>query len=156
MSHLFPGWSSALNHHPALVHFPIAFWLAALLFALLAGREQQSCLRRTAHWLLYLGTLAGVAAAVSGLRAEHSVPAGPVRELLEAHEELMLTSLALAAALSFFAYFSERNPSPRLHAVLTVGLVLLAVLILFGADRGAAMVYRYGVAVNWWSALPAR
>jgi hypothetical protein len=30
---LLPGWRSALNHHPALVHFPIALWLAALIHA---------------------------------------------------------------------------------------------------------------------------
>jgi uncharacterized membrane protein len=37
--------------------------------------------------------------------------------------------------------------------VLLIGLVVLAVLLTIGADRGAQLVYQYGSAVNWPSAV---
>lgn len=36
MERLLPGLAAAPNIHPLFVHFPIAFWLAALLFCCLA------------------------------------------------------------------------------------------------------------------------
>jgi uncharacterized membrane protein len=33
-----------------------------------------------------------------------------------------------------------------------LGLCVLAVLVIFGADRGAQLVYEYGSAVNWSTA----
>ncbi len=154
MQTLLPGWATALNHHPAFVHFPLALWLTALLLAVASAVSKDGRLRQCAYGLLYLGTLAGVAAILTGLNAERSVPPGPVREVLETHEELMLSSLALAAGLSLFAYFAERRPTVWLRRIVLAGLVVLAVLVLLGADRGAEMVYRYGVSVNWSTALP--
>jgi uncharacterized membrane protein len=154
MQTLLPGWMTALNHHPAFVHFPLVLWLTALLLAVVAALRADDRLRQCAYGLLYLGTLAGVAAVLTGLNAERSVPPGPVREVLETHEELMLSSLALAAGLSLFVYFAERRPTLWLRRIVLIGLVVLAVLVLLGADRGAEMVYRYGVSVNWSTALP--
>ena len=33
---ILPGLKGMLNYHPLFVHFPIAFWLGALLFEILA------------------------------------------------------------------------------------------------------------------------
>jgi uncharacterized membrane protein len=40
-----------------------------------------------------------------------------------------------------------------LKVVLLVGLLILAVITTIGADRGAEMVYRYGIGVNWTTAV---
>ena len=55
---MLPGLKSMLNIHPLFVHFPIAFWFAALLFEALAIWRSNDEWHRTAVRLLYLGTLA--------------------------------------------------------------------------------------------------
>lgn len=153
MGGILPGWNAALDHHPAFVHFPIVFWLAALLFEFLSVRQRDDSTHRTATYLLYLGTLAATLAVGTGLNAAGSVSGGRVAHALEVHEELMLTSFFLAAALSVFAYFSRRRLTHSIKLVLLAGLLVLAVLVTLGADRGAEMVYRYGLAVNWSTAI---
>lgn len=152
MESLFPGWKYALSHHPAFVHFPIALWLAALLFEIFAVWRRNDATHHTAVWLLWLGTIAGTFAVGTGLNAAKSVPAslGPV---LEAHEQLMLAAYFIALGLSGFALFAGRRLTQGLKVVVLVGLLILALLVTLGADRGAEMVYRYGVGVNWNTAL---
>ncbi len=154
MDALLPGLKNALSYHPLFVHFPIALWLAALLFELLslAGGEGEE-MHRTACWLLYLGTLAGVVTVLTGLAAADGVPRGPARSVMEFHEEMMIATFALAVALSGGAYFFQHRFTRNLRRIFLAGLVALAVLLTLGADRGAEMVYQYGVSVNWSHAL---
>lgn len=145
MRELLPGWHSALNHHPAFVHIPIAFWLAALLFAIIALWRRNDSIHRAALWMLWLGTIAGTFTVITGLYASRLVPSG-IGHILQTHERLMLASYSLAVALSILALFSSRRLSAR--GLLTGGLAVLAVLMILGADRGAEMVGRYGFGVN--------
>jgi len=55
---LLPGLKGVLNPHPLFVHFPISFWLGALLFEALAVWRSSDELHRTAARLLYLGRFA--------------------------------------------------------------------------------------------------
>lgn len=152
LAKLLPGWSSALNHHPAFVHFPIAFWLAALLFELIAllrrnAALHNAALHRAATWLLWIGTLAGTFAVITGLFAANQVPSG-MGDLLETHKELMLVSYSLALLLSLLA-LPVRHRRPSVHrAAWLAGLLILSVLVVLGTDRGAEMVGRYGFGVN--------
>ena len=147
MGKLLPGWHSALNHHTAFVHFPIAFWLAALLFEIVALWRRNEFIHRAAVWLLWLGTIAGTFAVATGLYAASKVPSG-VGHILETHKELMLTSYFLALGLSALALFAGRRMAYRLRAVPLGGLLILSVFMVLGTDRGAEMVDRYGFGVN--------
>jgi len=138
-----------LNYHPAFVHFPIALWLVALLFEALAVLRLSDDLHRTAVRLLYLGTLAGIVTAITGLYAQSSVPEGPAQETMETHEAVMLTTTSLAVGLCLLTFFARKNFTARLRKLLLLGLVVLAGLLTFGADRGAQLVFQYGSAVNW-------
>jgi uncharacterized membrane protein len=153
MNALLPGMRAALNYHPMFVHFPIALWLAALLFEILAVRRASEDFHRTAARLLYLGTLAGAITALTGWWAADSVPAGAAQRALERHEFLMLTSFSVALGLCLFAFFARKNFTAQYRKVLLIGLVVLAVLLTIGADRGAQLVFQYGSAVNWPSAV---
>jgi uncharacterized membrane protein len=68
------------------------------------------------------------------------------------HQALMLVSTSLAAALCIFAFSIRRNFTAQLRKVMLLGLCVLGVLVTFGADRGAQLVYEYGSAVNWSTA----
>jgi uncharacterized membrane protein len=149
MSPFSPGLKAALNYHPIFVHFPIALWLAALLFELLAVWRSSDDAHRTAVWILYLGTLAGGLTVITGLYAEDSVPNGPAQAVMELHQTVMLTTFSLAVGLCIFAFFARRNFTAGLRKLMLLGLVILAGLLTYGADRGAQLVYQYGSAVNW-------
>lgn len=153
MESVLPGWNAALNHHPVFVHFPIVLWLTALLFEIASVWRREDSEHRAAVWLLWLGTASGVFAVLTGLNAQKIVPHGPAGRVLEIHEQLMLSSFFLALGLSFFAYLSSRRLTHGLKIVILVGLLALAFLVTIGADRGAEMVYRYGLGVNWSTAL---
>ena len=152
MERILPGLHAALNLHPLFVHFPIVLWLLALLFEIGAVWQRSDSLHRTAVWLLVLGTVAGTFAVYTGLQAAKQVP-DSVGPALEAHEQLMLTSYFIALGLSAFALFAGRQITHGLKVVVLVGLLILAVFLTLGADRGAEMVYRYGLGVNWKTAV---
>jgi uncharacterized membrane protein len=152
MQSILPGWQSALNHHPVFVHFPIVLWLTALLFEIFAVWQKNDFTHRTAVWLLWLGTVAGTFAVGTGLSAAKSVPTG-LGPVLETHEQLMLTAYFIALGLSAFALFAGQRLTHGLKVVLLVGLLILAFVMTIGADRGAEMVYRYGLGVNWPTAV---
>ncbi len=149
---MLPGLKAALNYHPIFVHFPIVLWLTALFFEILAVWRSSDELHRTAARLLYLGTLAGIVAVLTGLDAEDSVPAGAAQKAVGIHETLMLMTTSVAVGLCLFAFFARKNFTAGFRKLMLLGLVLLAILLTVGADRGAQLVYGYGTAVNWSTA----
>jgi uncharacterized membrane protein len=149
---MLPGLKAMLNHHPVFVHFPIALWLAALLFEVVAVWRGSDEMQRTATRMLYLGTLAAAAAILSGFKAQESVPPGDAQRITGIHESLMLMATSLGVALSMFAFVVRKNFTAVLRKILLAGLVLLAILLTIGSDRGAQLVYGYGAAVNWSTA----
>src|SRR5712692_11769188 len=94
---ILPGLKGMLNYHPLFVHFPIAFWLGALLFEILAVARSSEEWHRTAARLLYLGTLCAFAAIGTGLQADESVPeTGPAHDVMEIHETFMYVTTSAA------------------------------------------------------------
>ena len=89
--------------HPAVIHFPIALALVALLVELLARVPRWRALEPAAALLIALAALGAIAAVVTGDLAhdEAVVPAG-AHDLVEQHEELgeiaMWSLVGLAAA----------------------------------------------------------
>lgn len=149
---MFPGLREALNYHPIFVHFPIALWLAALLFELVAVWRASDEMQRTAARVLYLGTFAALLAALTGLSAEGSVPPGDARPAVLIHKVLMLSATSLAMALCILSFLARKNFTAGLRKVMLAGLAVLGVLLVVGSDRGAQLVYGYGSAVNWSTA----
>jgi uncharacterized membrane protein len=127
-------------------------WFAALLFELLAIGRASDDMQRTASRMLYLGTLAAIITAMTGLAAQNSVPPGDAQRVLGVHETLMLLSTSLAIALCMFAFLVRRNFTPQWRKIMLLGLCVLGALVIAGADRGAQLVYGYGTAVNWSTA----
>jgi uncharacterized membrane protein len=146
---MFPGLKAMLNYHPLFVHFPIALWLAALLYEVLSMWRARDDWHRTAIRLLFLGTLGAAAAIISGLVAQSSVPeAGAVHDVLEFHETFMIIASSLSLALCILAFARRGNFTTGLRRIFLAGLVALALLTAVGADRGAQLVYQYATSVN--------
>jgi len=148
METVFPGLHAMQNVHPLLVHFPIAFWLAALLFEIFSAVRSNEDWHRNAARFLYLGTVFGIAAAITGWLAQKLVPpSGDAHAVLETHETLMLVALTASGWLSLIALLRPRLSSAQQKWFLA-GLVVLALLTVFGSDRGAELVYRYATSVR--------
>jgi uncharacterized membrane protein len=144
IGNLFPGVQHLQNVHPLFVHFPIAFLVGAALFYILAWIFPRPSLAMTAFSLLILGAISAAAAAGTGLYAEEGVMVSrSVREhLLENHEKLMLATLSLSVALTAWAIAARPFPKRGRKFFMLVFLGLLIVMS-FGADYGARMVYDY-------------
>jgi len=146
---LLPGVREMANVHPLLVHFPIALLTAFLIVELLAVIFKKESLENVASWMLYLGTLGAMATVAAGWIAAESIAHGSaVHDVMETHETLGFTVLALAVVLSLWRLLAGAPVSVMgraLHLLLafSMGGVLTA-----GADLGGLMVYKYGVAVE--------
>src|SRR5207245_8976270 len=130
---ILPGLKGMLNYHPLFVHYPIAFWLGALLFEALAVLRSSEEWHRTAARLLYLGTLTAFAAVGTGLLAEEAVPeTGPARDVFELHEKLMYITTSAAVGLCMLAFFRRRTLTAGLRKLFLVEFVVLSVLVYVG------------------------
>jgi len=146
---LLPGISHLQNIHPLVVHFPIALWVGAALFYLLAWILKSDRLEFAAFAVLILGTLGAAAAVGTGLYAEDGVMVSvSVREhLLDHHEDLMLTTLGVSLILLVWASLARPFPRKGRAFFILLFLVLLGIMAV-GADYGARMVYDYNAGGN--------
>lgn len=156
------SWTSLPNLHPAVVHFPIALFPAAL-FAELLG-----LVLRRQTWLLRAAAALWAAAAVgafAALRAGEAAADGltGVPALVQPHigehsdwAHWTTWTIGALAVLRLAVLRWEREharPLPRL-LLLAAGLVACAALAKT-ADLGGALVFRHGVAVRAVASEPA-
>jgi uncharacterized membrane protein len=146
---LFPGVAHLQNIHPLTVHFPIAFLAGALLFYALAWLLRRDRLAETAFACLALGALSALVSVGTGLYAEPGVMVSrSVRaRLLHQHKELMLWTASLAVVLAAWATIFRPLPARGRPLFFFLFLTML-VIMAFGSDYGARMVYDYNAGGN--------
>ncbi|MDD5216354.1 MAG: DUF2231 domain-containing protein [Methylococcales bacterium] len=144
-SNFLEGIASLANIHPLLVHFPIAFLSLFVAIDLIGTATKKSELRKFAGNLLYLGTAFAALTVWAGFHAAETVPHGHnVHDIMERHEHLGISILGLSLALSAWRL---RRPVEG-WGIYNVLSVILAGVLIAGADLGGLMVYKYGVAVE--------
>lgn len=144
-SNFLEGIASLANIHPLLVHFPIAFLSLFVAVDLMGTAAKKTEWRSFASGLLYVGTAFAGLTVWAGIHAADTVPHGHnVHAIMERHEQLGLSILALSMALTAWRL---RRPVEGWGIYNALTVVLLGVII-FGADLGGLMVYKYGVAVE--------
>ncbi len=145
----FPGLREMANIHPLIVHFPIALLSCFLLLDVMASLLRSRQLSIVAGWFLALGALGAIAAAAAGLQAALTVPHPPeAHEIIEHHRYFALNTVALAVILLLWRLLNRARFSlpGRIVYLLLAGFMMIN--LLFAADYGGLMVYRYGVAVK--------
>lgn len=146
---VMPGIASMANVHPLVVHFPIAFFTAFVLIDLSGSLLDRQNWRQAAGWFLYLGALMAAVTVAAGLAAAASVPHGDnVHAIMEQHEQLGVSVLVLSWVLAAWRLLARGAIKGGANVLYLILAVILEVLVVFTADLGGLMVYRYGVAVE--------
>lgn len=134
--------------HPILVTLPIGAFVSSLLFDV--GHEISDdpvTFGRGAAWLLVIGLVGAVAAALFGLLDYRQIPSGTkAKATAKAHLALNTVALALFA-VSCWGRFEEWADNPETPAwCIAVSVAAIAVL---GASGylGGKLAYHYGVRV---------
>ncbi len=146
MDVLFPGLANAPHLHPLFVHFPLAFWWLA------AGMLVWSSLKkRPEGWeqgrlLLALGTVCAVLAVVTGLRAEDALGHdSPGHDLIHVHKRWMLCATALGVLATLLSAHPALRRRVGVASIVTVLAASTAAVAALGADRGARLVFQFGI-----------
>lgn len=131
--------------HPALAHFPVGLWLAAVLWDLVGlWRSTDPLWWQMSYWCLALGLAVALPAIATGLiefLALHSDE--PATDTATAHMMAMAGATALFGASWVVRAKAGAETTPALWALALawVGAAVLAV----GGWLGGSLVYRYGL-----------
>lgn len=133
--------------HPLLVTIPVGAWVLSFAFDLAAhAGNEEYVYARGAFWLIGLGIIGAVAAAVPGILDLLTIARG-TRAFRTGITHLVLSDVAL---LAFIISFVVRRGGDSLQAasvpVMALSVVALACLAV-SAWLGVRLTYRYGVRV---------
>jgi uncharacterized membrane protein len=134
--------------HPILVTLPIGAWIASVVFDVASKIDESApALVEGAYWLIGLGVVGAVVAAVFGLLDLFAIPSGTrARRLGLIH--LALNVVTLGMFVGGFLWRSDSYDSARetSAAQLALSLGALALLAVSGWI-GGMLAYRFGVRV---------
>ena len=146
LSSIFPGIAAMDNIHPLLVHYPIALFTSFLLAEFLGVVMRSERLRTAASFMLYFGNIMAVFTVAAGYYAAATVEhPDAVHAILERHEGLGVAVLVIATVLSLWRLYFRRRFAPKIQWAHLGLAFILCVVMVFGADLGGLMVYKYGV-----------
>jgi uncharacterized membrane protein len=126
-----------------------AFWFGALLFCCLGVLRPKSGLFGAGRWLLYFGTLSGTVAVASGYLATEAMDhAAPGHDLVHVHRNFMIAAAGLSLVASCVMFALRRSEQRRRRLTQVALLALIVAVAELSADRGAMLVFGYGVGVR--------
>lgn len=134
--------------HPILVTVPIGAWVASLVFDVASrASDDPEAFTRGSYWLIGIGVLGALAAAIFGFLDLVTIPRGtPAFRTALTH-----MSLNLAVVVAFAVSFVLRSGTVDDGEQVGIGLIALSVVALaaLGASGwlGGKLTYRYGVRV---------
>lgn len=130
--------------HPALAHFPVAFWLGSSASDLIALKTGEAVWWTVSHHALAAGVIMGAVTLLAGGFElwRRRLPAQAWR-WAGIHAGLMSTAL-----LCFLVSLSWRVPVPPPLSAVWLSLFGSASVIA-GGFCGGTLVYGYGVGVSW-------
>ncbi len=136
-----------VSAHPGLVTIPIGAWIGALVLDI-ASRiaDDGGALARGAYWMIGVGVVGALVAAIAGLLDLLAIPSGtPAQRVGITH---MLLNLAVVAlfVVSFIWRADRGAEIPTVGWLFVISGVALVLLSISGY-LGGKLAYRYGVRV---------
>jgi len=161
------------NWHVILIHYPLGVFVLGMLIELFSFLYRRGTLRAAGRWMILIGALSGIPAALSGVYALGNVvrmdlPAtemnadkpwqavlaesrvtssGEQWEFLSRHAWAQAGSTALAVVLVTVALGCSDAWRRRLYLPILLGLLLALAGMMWGAYHGGETVYRHGTGV---------
>lgn len=133
--------------HPVMVTVPIGAWVASVVFDIvaLAGADGEAVFAEGAYWLIGIGIVGAVLAAVFGLMDLLGIP----RHTPAFRTGLLHMSLNLIVVVLFVVNFAVRTEQGYEEANVAGFVLSLIAVALLGASGwlGGKLAYRYGVRV---------
>lgn len=130
------------RYHPAMVHFPVALIVVALLAELLSFKWPS--LRDAAIFCLAIAAMGGVAAVASGwVLAGSREMNGPLVDVQELHRWLGVATLASCVVALALGLSARRWPKSPARAFYLAVLVGSAALVTLAGHFGATLVYGF-------------
>jgi uncharacterized membrane protein len=148
---LVPDW--APNIHPMLVHFPIAWWIAAVLVDLISLTLPRATWTNTVASTLYpAGAIAATVTYLTGRQAAMAVQTpGMAYPIVLEHWNWALATMVgfwLVTVLRLAVNLKHPQP-PRWARIALAATALVALASLFETgERGARLVFEHGVGVS--------
>jgi uncharacterized membrane protein len=134
--------------HPILVTVPIGAWVAGLVFDIASHVvDEPGFLAKGSVWLIAIGVLGALAAAMVGFLDLLAIPSGtPAFRTGLIHMSLNLVVTAAYAGNFVWRLASSGEEAPVAAGPLALSVVSL-VLLAFSGYLGGKLAYRYGVRV---------
>ena len=133
--------------HPVLVTVPIGAWVAALVFDIvaLASNEEEATFAEGAYWLIGIGIVGALLAAVFGLLDLLTIPRG-TRAFTTGITHMTLNLIVVVLFVVNFVIRASQDYEEATVLGFVLTLIALAVL---GASGwlGGKLAYTYGVRV---------
>lgn len=138
--------------HPLIVHFPIALLFTSVFFDLLGLvlglAPERKNIHDTGFWLLILGWIGGLVAAIFGAWTEEAVEKAGVPEAAVDRHELFAVVALIVFALLIVVRWRARNRWSKNDRILYLSAAMAGLFLLGTAGFfGGELVYRYGAGV---------
>jgi uncharacterized membrane protein len=156
---LLPDW--APNIHPLIVHFPIAWWIAAVTVDLIALMLPRAAWARATASILYpAGAVSAGLAYLTGRRAAATVltPGMAYPIILQHWNWALITTLSftLIALIRLWVQLKSPQPSRWMRAALAVAALAALASLFQTGERGARLVFEHGVGVSMSGVSPPK
>lgn len=133
--------------HPLFVHFPIAFYTAALVFDVMTRIEPNPALNIAATYLLIGALLASVLLIVTGLVDWWGMVKGSSKRKIATRHMLVQFAAALFFQATLLLRFSDRA-QPEAETLWIVLEAIGYVILVVGQYLGGVLVYEKGMRVS--------
>jgi uncharacterized membrane protein len=133
--------------HPLLVTVPIGSWVAAFLFDIASRSSSDGKpFAEAAYWLIGLGVISALLAAVFGLMDLMAIPTGTKAFRVALTHLILNVTVVVLFAISFLIRAADVYGKPTSVGLFILSIVALAILTVSGW-LGGMMAYHYGVRV---------
>jgi len=133
--------STAIDFHRLLVHFPVALFLIAALFQLLALWRRSAALQLAAKANLVTGAAIGICTALFGYLASGEF----ADDLLETHELVAFATVGVAAVVAVLWLWKPTEPRGKGGFLALAGLAVVAAGVAVTGYLGGSMAHGHGV-----------
>jgi len=132
--------------HPMVVHFPIALFITALGLDILSFIFKKQGYHHSALTLYVIAALMTPLVVRTGIW--EATKLGLSHPLLDKHRTFALWTMWIALMSLPLLWLIKKEAAKYFRVVFLVFLIVTAILVSIGADKGGRMVYEYGVGIE--------